>query len=158
MSFLSLYVLSYQDPKHSPIHDLESIVWVLLWVIGQKAVEAVKGVTRERSKVNRIQEELLDCMDPSYAFSKAATLKSQFIFSFLDRLEMNKLPWLEPFSSLLISLALLVQEHYKKSVKNHDDPFEWSTQDEIETTFERYLDVFEGNMPQEESWEYLRDL
>ena len=151
-------MLENENPKHSPIHDLESIVWLLLWVIGRKAVEAVEGVTGRDSKVTRIQRGFLRHMDPSHESLDAASSKCEFICSLSFQLTINRLPWLAPFASLLSSLTSLIQKYYQESTKRHDNPLDWFTQDEIEKAFEEYLDVFERNLPQEESWEYLREL
>ena len=57
--FMSMYVLRKLSPKHSPVHDLESIIWVLLWVIGKHALAKVPQGDRHNVMRKRIVSTLM---------------------------------------------------------------------------------------------------
>ena len=155
MSFMSIYVLQMGDPKHSPINDLESLLWVLLWVIGRKAIDASH---KDEIAKDFIRNRFMDSMSSDIRMTSAAELKYKLLLAIPGHFKGPDLPWLEPFKDLLLSLSLIALEYHNLSKNRHNDQGVIFNEQEILAAFDKYLHVFQTNRPTKETWDYLADI
>lgn len=154
LPFLAVHLLTTIEsemPQHSPIHDLESCLWVSLWV----SIHIILDRTEKCDNKSRAEDErvLLKLM-PKHSDLQSVGSAKEGLLSYMDmRLSKN----FTPFRSILLELASTANTYYKRSVARQREGKQFTTE-EIEDAFAAYMKIFERYMPQEETWEYLHQL
>ncbi|TDL22875.1 hypothetical protein BD410DRAFT_202880 [Rickenella mellea] len=151
LSFMAIELLANLDPPyHSPIHDMESVFWVLLWVVSHKNVNVAGD--------NPNPKDVKLCEDMSVAnmtMDLVADVKTATMVNMQD-MTPRRSGNLEPFRNLLVNGFNLVR-HYKIRSQDLSADGETFSDADIETGFGEYLDVFEKNIPVETDWSHVKE-
>jgi hypothetical protein len=135
-------------PRHSPIHDLESCLWVSMWV----AVHIILEHTPKDNIESRAEDESLLCqLMPEHSDLRIVGSAKEGLLSFMAmKLSKN----FTPFRPILLKLVSTAKDYYEQSMARQQEGKEFTTE-EIEGAFVAYMKIFEEHMPQEETWDYL---
>ncbi|TDL22876.1 hypothetical protein BD410DRAFT_202879 [Rickenella mellea] len=150
LPFMAIDLLSsLQLPYHSPIHDMESVMWVLVWVVGHKNVD-VAG-----DEPNPQDVKLCDDMSVANMTMDLVAHRKRSLLHILQRLTSRRSGNLEPFRNLLVEGFNLVDRYVTRSEDRTSEEQTFSDE-EVEEAFTAYLDVFEKNIPVETDWSHVK--
>jgi hypothetical protein len=150
LPFLATHLLTTIEteiPRHSPVHDLESCLWVSMWV----AVHAILDRTKDDGGHRAEDERVLGNLMPKHSDMDGVASAKGFLLSFMQKHLSNNF---NPFRPILLQLASVAKSYYEASMDKQQGGKQFTTE-EIEKAFAMYIKIFEEYMPQEESWDYL---
>ena len=156
---MAIHILEGGNVSHCPIHDLESITYLGLWIAAHIVKRENKNETLASELVLLITGKLRPNSDvklPQCAVIKLALLK-ELANQSVDEAKENYHGAFAPFAEILLELVKLGRKWHQISVK-HAKASTMFSNDEIEQAFVEYLDVYDKYMPTEESWHYLQSL
>jgi hypothetical protein len=114
LPFLATHLLTTIEkeiPRHSPVHDLESCLWVSVWV----AVHIILDRTKNE-QLQTEDERVLGKLLPEHSdVDDVASAKE----SLLSHMDMHLSKNFTPFRTILSELASIANTYYKQSVAKH---------------------------------------
>ena len=139
---------NYKIPQHSPVHDLESCLWVSMWV----AVHIIlDGMTKVHSGCQAEDEHVLRKLMPEHSNMDMIGSAKKDLLPYMD-IQLSKS--FTPFRTILLELASMANTYYKQSVAKQWEGQQFTTE-EIEKLFAAYMKIFEEHMPQQETWDHV---
>jgi hypothetical protein len=153
LPFMAIYICDNADACHSPVHDCESVFWLIIWVVAFVAHDS----TENESLKGELKRKVINRLRPTdWSLEASADSKRDLLCLFLYGWESNIPVPFRPFLPVLKPMAELVRLYNKISESYHADGRTF-TMEEARVCIAQYVKVVENNPIEHADWSFIDD-
>jgi hypothetical protein len=153
LPFMAIYICENANACHSPVHDCESVFWLIIWVITFVAHDSTKNPALEAN----LKENFINGLRPEdWTLAKSAKAKRDLLRLFLHGRESEFPMPFRPFLPVLKPMAELVGEYNDLSISYQADGKTF-TMEEARACISRYIVVVENNPIEHVDWSFIEN-
>jgi hypothetical protein len=151
LPFMAIYICENANACHSPVHDCESVFWLIIWVVAFVAHDS----TENELLKGELKRKVINRLRPTdWSLEASADSKRELLRLFLYGQEWEFPIPFRPFLPVLKPMAELVQYYNNLSKKRHKRSLTFMME-EVRSCISKYIKVVENNPLAREDWEYI---